>query len=48
MQSYFKVSPPSGHQMVLTLEANGFIDRIPGRSRSIRLLIPREDLPDLA
>lgn len=47
MQNYFKVSPPSIHQMVLTLEANGFIERVPGKGRSIRLLIPREDLPDL-
>jgi Mn-dependent DtxR family transcriptional regulator len=47
MQNYFKVSPPSVHQMVLTLEANGFIARIPGQGRSIRLLIAREELPDL-
>ena len=47
MQKYFKVSPPSVHQMVLALEANGFIERIPGSARSIRLLIPREELPDL-
>ena len=47
MQNYFKVSPPSVHQMVLTLEADGFIERVPGQGRSIRLLIPREDLPDL-
>ena len=47
MQNYFKVSPPSVHQMVLTLEGNGFIERIPGQGRSIRLLIPREELPDL-
>ena len=47
MESYFKVSPPSVHQMVLTLEANGFIRRIPGKGRSISLLIPREELPDL-
>lgn len=38
---------PSVHQMVLTLETNGFIERIPGQGRSIRLLIPREQLPDL-
>ena len=42
MQRYFRVTPPSVHQMVLTLEANGFIGRIPGQGRSIRLLIPRE------
>jgi len=47
MENYFKVSPPSVHQMVLTLEANGFIARIPGQGRSIRLLIAREELPDL-
>jgi len=41
MQNYFKVSPPSVHQMVLTLEANNFIERVPGQGRSIRLLIPR-------
>jgi Mn-dependent DtxR family transcriptional regulator len=47
MQNYFRVSPPSVHQMVLTLEAKGFIERTPGKGRSIRLLIPREDLPAL-
>jgi DNA-binding MarR family transcriptional regulator len=47
MQRYFRVTPPSVHQMVLTLELNGFIERIPGQGRSIRLLIPREQLPDL-
>jgi hypothetical protein len=29
------------------LEANGFVERVPGRGRSIRLLISREELPDL-
>ena len=48
MQRYFRVTPPSVHQMVLALEANGFIERIPGQGRSIRLLITREELPDLA
>ncbi len=47
MQQYFRVSPPSVHQMVLTLEARGLIERTPGQARSIRLLIPREQLPDL-
>jgi hypothetical protein len=47
MRNYFKVSPPSVHQIVVTLEANRFIDRIPGQGRSIRLLIPREELPEL-
>jgi Mn-dependent DtxR family transcriptional regulator len=47
MQNYFKVSPPSVHQTVITLEANGFIERVPGRGRSIRVLLRREELPDL-
>jgi len=47
MQRYFRVTPPSVHQMVLTIEANGFIERIPGQGRSIRLKIPRKQLPDL-
>ena len=47
MQQYFRVSPPSVHQMILTLERRGLIERTPGQARSIRLLISREELPDL-
>jgi Mn-dependent DtxR family transcriptional regulator len=47
VQQYFRVSPPAVHQMILTLEARGLIERTPGQARSIRLLIPREELPDL-
>jgi DNA-binding MarR family transcriptional regulator len=47
MQRYFRVTPPTVHRMVLTLEARGFIKRIPGRARSIRLMIRGEDLPTL-
>lgn len=47
MEYYFRVSPPAVHQMVLTLEKRGFIQRTPGMARSIRLLISREELPDL-
>jgi len=46
MRAYFGVTPPSVHQMVLTLERNGLITRTPGASRSIRLLLDRKDLPD--
>lgn len=48
MQQYFQVSPPTVHQMVLTLEARGLIARTPGRARSIHLLVSRDELPDLA
>lgn len=47
MQRFFKVTAPSVHAMVLTLERRGFIRRVPGRPRSITLVIPPESLPDL-
>ena len=47
MQQYFRVSPPSVHQMVLTLERAGFIRRKPRIARSIELLVDPENLPDL-
>ena len=47
MQQYFRVSPSSVHQMILTLETHGLIERTPGQARSIRLLISCEELPDL-
>jgi repressor LexA len=47
MQMYFRVSPPSVHQMVLTLAGRGLIERVPWQARSIRLLISPEALPAL-
>jgi repressor LexA len=47
MARYFRVSPPSVHEMVKTLERRGFIEREPGKPRSIRLLLTRAELPDL-
>jgi len=47
MQRYFRVSPPSVHQMVLTLERAGFIRRQPGVARSIEMLVDPERLPVL-
>jgi len=47
MERYFKVTAPSVHQMVVTLEKLGFISRTPGQGRSIELRLSREQLPDL-
>jgi repressor LexA len=47
MQEYFRVTPPSVHQMVLTLERGGFIRRQPRTPRSIELLVDPNQLPDL-
>jgi Mn-dependent DtxR family transcriptional regulator len=47
MQLYFRVSPPSVHQMILTLERAGFIRRQPRVARSIQMLVDPESLPVL-
>ncbi|NIR49972.1 MarR family transcriptional regulator [candidate division KSB1 bacterium] len=47
IQYYFRVSPPTVHQMILTLERKGFIHRIPGQARTIKVLVPPEQLPHL-
>ena len=47
MQRKFEVTAPSVHQMVLTLEREGFIRRAPGAARSIEVLLAPELLPVL-
>jgi DNA-binding MarR family transcriptional regulator len=47
IQRHFGVTPPSVHQMILTLERAGLIRRQPGVPRSIEVLVPPEDLPVL-
>jgi DNA-binding MarR family transcriptional regulator len=45
MQRFFRVTAPSVHGMVLTLAKRGLIERAPGRARSLRVLVPPEELP---
>ena len=47
MQMYFHASPSAVHAMVRKLEKRGCIRREPGVPRSIRLLLKRDELPDL-
>ena len=47
MQRFFRVTAPSVHGMVLTLAKRGLIERTPGRARSLRVLVPFEELPPL-
>jgi len=47
LQRHFDVTPPSVHQMVLTLERAGLIRRQPGTARSIELLVDPRALPVL-
>ena len=47
LQKYFKVSAPSVHRIIVTLEGNGLIKRTPKVARSIELLVSRKEIPDL-
>ena len=47
MQRFFRVTPPSVHNMVLALAQRGLLERTPGKARSIRVLVPKEELPEL-
>ena len=47
LQRHFQVTPPSVHQMIVTLERNGLIRRQPGIARSIQILVAPKDLPIL-
>jgi hypothetical protein len=47
MMRFFRVTPPTVHQMVLTLERARLISRQPGVPRSIALLLDRSALPEL-
>src|SRR3546814_19686773 len=47
MQRHFRVSPPSVHQMVLTLERTGLIRRQPGQARRIQVLLAPQPPPVL-
>src|SRR5580692_9739690 len=45
IQRFFRVTPPSVHQMLLTLEREALIRRQKGVARSIHVLINPSDLP---
>lgn len=46
-QRYFDVTPPSVHNMILTLERRGLIKRTHGRARSIEVAVPAGLIPPL-
>ena len=47
MVQYFRVSPPSVHQMIVKLEQAGLITRESGVPRSARVAIAVGEIPDL-
>ena len=46
-QKYFKVTPPTVHQMIMQLDKKKLITRIPNKARSIEIAILPELLPAL-
>jgi DNA-binding MarR family transcriptional regulator len=47
IQEYFRVTPPTVHQMIVTLERAGLIRKQRGAARSIELLVDPKHLPEL-
>ncbi len=47
LQRYFRVTGPSVHSMILTLERERLIQREPGRARTIAVLVEPALLPQL-
>jgi Mn-dependent DtxR family transcriptional regulator len=44
---YFRVSPPTAHQMIVKLEELGLVTRERGVARSLRVAIPASEIPEL-
>ncbi|MCP4549190.1 MAG: SOS response transcriptional repressor, partial [bacterium] len=47
LETFFRTSPPTIHQMILKLAEKNLISRTPGQARSIRLLIDPDEIPRL-
>jgi DNA-binding IclR family transcriptional regulator len=47
LQRFFGTSPPSIHQMLVTLAEKELIRRTPGKAWSILLLVDPEEIPRL-
>ena len=47
MLQFFQVTPPSVHSMVVKLHELGLIEREPGVARSIRVVVPEDQIPPL-
>jgi repressor LexA len=46
-QKFFGVTPPTVHDIIVGLERRGLISRVPRKPRSIKLIVPAADLPQL-
>ena len=48
IQRFFRLTPPTVHQMLLTLEKARLISRQPGQPCSLVVLVKHDELPRLA
>lgn len=46
-QGQFALTPPSVHDAIVRMHKRGLIDRTPGQARSIRVLVPDDEIPQL-
>ncbi len=44
---FLGVRGPSAHRMIVQLAEAGMLSRTPGQPRTLRVLLPREEIPDL-
>lgn len=44
---YFKLTPPAVHSMVVKLHELELIARQPGQARTMRVAVPKEEIPEL-
>lgn len=47
LRAFFRVTPPAVHGMIVKLEELGLLTREPGVARSVRVVVPAEQLPEL-
>jgi SOS-response transcriptional repressor LexA len=47
MMQFFRVTPPSVHSMIVKLHELGLIEREPGVARTIRVVVPEDEIPPL-
>lgn len=47
MVQFFRVTPPSVHSMIVKLHELGLIEREPGVARSLRVIVPANEIPPL-
>lgn len=47
LQKRFAVTPAAVHQMVVTLEKRGLLERTRGAARALRVLLRPDELPEL-